>query len=70
MAGTKINIFNLGYCATIIAFYLTPFLIVKDNIFRSDLGRDEFIKKVWEWKKESGGMITKQLRSLGASRDW
>ena len=35
MAGTKISIFNLGYCATIIAFYLTPFLIVKDNIFRS-----------------------------------
>jgi valyl-tRNA synthetase len=44
--------------------------LLKDNIFRSDLGRDEFIKKVWEWKKESGGMITKQLRSLGASPDW
>ena len=40
--------------------------LLKDNIFRSDLGRDEFIKK-FEWKKESGGMITKQLRSLGAS---
>ena len=44
--------------------------LLKDNIFRSDLGRDEFVKKVWEWKKESGGMITKQLRSLGASPDW
>ena len=31
----KNKYFNLGYCATIIAFYLTPFLIVKDNIFRS-----------------------------------
>ena len=44
--------------------------LLKENIFRSDLGRDEFVKKVWEWKKESGGMITKQLRSLGASPDW
>ena len=44
--------------------------LLKDNIFRSDLGRDEFVKKVWEWKKESGGMITKQLRALGASPDW
>ena len=44
--------------------------LLKDNIFRSDLGRDEFVKKVWEWKQESGGMITKQLRSLGASPDW
>ena len=44
--------------------------LLKENIFRSDLGRDEFVKKVWEWKEESGGMITKQLRSLGASPDW
>ena len=42
----------------------------KENISRNDLGREGFINKVWEWKKESGGMITKQLRSLGASPDW
>ena len=42
----------------------------KENISRGELGRDKFIDKVWQWKKESGGMITKQLRSLGASPDW
>jgi valyl-tRNA synthetase len=34
------------------------------------IGRDDFIKKVWEWKAESGGTITRQLRRLGASPDW
>ena len=42
----------------------------KEKISRNDLGREGFINRVWEWKKESGGMITKQLRSLGASPDW
>jgi valyl-tRNA synthetase len=37
---------------------------------RHDLGRDAFINKVWQWKAESGGTITRQLRSLGASPDW
>lgn len=37
---------------------------------RHDLGRDKFIEKVWEWKEESGGTITQQLRRLGASPDW
>jgi valyl-tRNA synthetase len=37
---------------------------------RHDLGRAEFIKKIWEWKEESGGNITRQLRRLGASLDW
>ena len=40
------------------------------NKTRHDLGRDEFIKKVWEWKQESGGTITRQLRRMGASLDW
>jgi valyl-tRNA synthetase len=40
------------------------------GIHRSDLGRQEFIKRVWEWKAESGGTITRQLRRLGASPDW
>ena len=37
---------------------------------RHDLGRDEFIKRIWKWKAESGGAITRQLRRMGASLDW
>ena len=37
---------------------------------RTDFTRDEFIAKVWEWKEESGGEITGQLRRLGCSMDW
>lgn len=37
---------------------------------RHDLGRDAFIDKVWQWKQQSGGHITRQLRRMGASLDW
>ncbi|MFZ5726479.1 MAG: valine--tRNA ligase [Pseudomonadota bacterium] len=37
---------------------------------RTDFTRDEFVGKVWEWKAESGGQITRQLRRLGCSMDW
>ncbi|WP_260483570.1 valine--tRNA ligase [Sphingomicrobium flavum] len=37
---------------------------------RTNYSRDDFIKKVWEWKEESGGQITRQLRRLGCSMDW
>ncbi len=37
---------------------------------RADLGRDDFVERVWAWKEESGGTITRQLRRLGASADW
>lgn len=37
---------------------------------KEDLGREAFVKKVWQWKEEYGGIITKQLRKLGASCDW
>ena len=37
---------------------------------RHDLGREDFIERVWEWKAESGGHITRQLRRMGASPDW
>ncbi|HET7587272.1 MAG TPA: valine--tRNA ligase [Gammaproteobacteria bacterium] len=37
---------------------------------RHDLGRDAFEKRVWEWKGESGGTITRQMRRLGDSVDW
>jgi valyl-tRNA synthetase len=37
---------------------------------RTDFSREEFVAKVWEWKAESGGEITQQLRRLGCSMDW
>ena len=37
---------------------------------RTDFTREEFVAKVWEWKEESGGAITRQLRRLGCSMDW
>ena len=37
---------------------------------KHDYGREAFIDKIWEWKGESGGTITQQLRRLGASVDW
>ena len=37
---------------------------------RTDFTREDFIAKVWEWKEESGGQITRQLRRLGCSMDW
>jgi valyl-tRNA synthetase len=40
------------------------------NEDRRSLGREEFLKRVWAWKEESGGMIFQQLRRLGASCDW
>ncbi len=44
--------------------------LAAQGINRRDMEREAFITKVWEWKAESGGMITKQLRRLGASCDW
>ena len=41
-----------------------------ESLTRHDLGRAKFIERVWEWKAESGGTITRQLRRLGASPDW
>ncbi|CAK17129.1 valine--tRNA ligase [Pseudomonas entomophila] len=37
---------------------------------RHDLGRDKFLEKVWEWKDQSGGNISRQIRRLGSSVDW
>ncbi len=44
--------------------------LAQENTSRHDLGRDRFIERVWDWKAESGGTITRQLRRLGASPDW
>ncbi len=44
--------------------------LAAQGISRHDLGREEFVKKVWEWKGESGGAILGQMRRLGDSVDW
>ncbi len=45
-------------------------LLVAEGTDRQALGRDAFLARVWRWKEESGGTITRQLRRLGASLDW
>jgi len=45
-------------------------LIESEGKTRFDYGRDAFIKKVWDWKEQSGGTITQQLRRMGSSLDW
>ena len=45
-------------------------LAAEEGKTRHELGRDNFIDRIWQWKNESGGTITKQLRRLGASVDW
>ena len=45
-------------------------LLETEGKTRHDLGRDAFIDKVWEWKEQSGGTITRQLRRMGTSPDW
>lgn len=44
--------------------------LAAQGITRHDLGREKFLDKVWEWKAESGGNITRQIRRLGSSVDW
>ncbi|QNQ98451.1 valine--tRNA ligase [Pseudomonas oryzihabitans] len=41
-----------------------------EGLSRHDLGREKFLEKVWEWKNESGGNISRQIRRLGSSVDW
>ncbi len=44
--------------------------LAKEGVNRTDLGREAFVDRVWAWKAESGGEITRQLRRLGCSMDW
>src|SRR3989338_6255559 len=44
--------------------------LAKEGKKKDEIGREEFIKRVWEWKKECGGNITRQLRRLGCALDW
>lgn len=41
-----------------------------EGVNRKDIGREEFVKRVWDWKKISGDTITRQMRRLGSSCDW
>ena len=45
-------------------------LAAEEGLTRHDLGREEFIKRIWQWKEQSGGTITRQMRRLGDSVDW
>ena len=42
----------------------------QEGLTREDLGREAFVERVWQWKRESGGTIIRQLKTLGASCDW
>jgi valyl-tRNA synthetase len=44
--------------------------LAKEGVKRTDLGREEFERRVWQWRAESGGMILKQMRREGVSVDW
>jgi valyl-tRNA synthetase len=44
--------------------------LAKEKLHRDQIGREEFLRRTWEWKKLKGGMITNQIRRLGASCDW
>ena len=45
-------------------------MLLKKGITRADLGREEFLKRVWKWKENYGNRISEQLKRLGASCDW
>lgn len=45
-------------------------LLKTEEVTREELGREEFIKRTWDWKKKYGGIISNQIRRLGASCDW
>ena len=42
----------------------------QEGVTKEDLGREKFLERAWEWKREYGGRITRQLRKLGVSCDW
>src|SRR5919197_1942944 len=50
--------------------YVVERQLAAEGKTKEDLGREEFVRRVWKWKEESGGTIIRQLRRLGASCDW
>ena len=65
---------TLWQCGTDHAGIATQMVVERQlnakGLTRHDLGRDAFVEKIWEWKAESGGTITQQMRRLGDSCDW
>ena len=61
---------TLWQCGTDHAGIATQIVVERqlaaEGLSRHELGRERFIQAVWDWKKESGGKITKQLRRMGA----
>jgi len=45
-------------------------ILQKEEVTREEMGREEFLKRTWEWKRKYGGMIQNQIRRIGASCDW
>jgi valyl-tRNA synthetase len=45
-------------------------MLVNEGLTREEIGREEFLKRTWKWKEKYGGIITSQIRRLGASCDW
>ena len=70
MCGDK----SLWQCGTDHAGIATQIIVerqlIANGTSRHELGRERFVDAVWDWKKESGGTITRQLRRMGASMDW
>ena len=56
--------------ASIAVHYILDKQLEKEKRSRFDLGREEFLKLAWEWKKSSGGTILNQMRRMGVSCDW
>ncbi|MDT0596019.1 valine--tRNA ligase [Glaciecola petra] len=65
---------TLWQCGTDHAGIATQMVVERqlnaDDLTRHDLGREKFVERVWDWKKESGGNISQQMRRLGTSPDW
>jgi valyl-tRNA synthetase len=65
---------TLWQCGTDHAGIATQMVVERQlnaqNLTRHDLGREAFVDKIWQWKAESGGNITQQMRRLGTSPDW
>jgi valyl-tRNA synthetase len=70
MQGTR----TLWQCGTDHAGIATQMVVERqlaaEGVSRTELGREKFVAAVWQWKGESGGTITQQLRRMGASMDW
>ncbi len=65
---------TLWQCGTVHAGIATQIVVERQlaqrGLSRHDLGRERFVEAVWDWKAQSGGTITRQLRRMGAAMDW